>query len=392
MDLNIDFPSRGHGYDKEDIKIIEEIIYDDDISLSKGKYVQMFEEKFSNLIGVESHTTMSCAHSLDLAAILIDTNANDEIIIPAHTYCASALSFVRYNADIKWADIDKDSLTISLDSIKRLVTDKTKAIVVVHLYGLICPEIEDIIKFANQKNIIVIEDCAQSLGAYIKNKSCGSFGDISCFSFHSQKNITTFGEGGMISVKNKEYSKLITNYRHNGHQPFENQENYWLPAMTDVKLLKNDYIPFKSTISEIQGAVGYNLLDKLDKFTKRRRALSKKIRSSLEKIPELTFQKFSIVESHSHHLLPVKIQSDKWNRDHLISKLYNDYKIKCVIQYYPLNRYDLFRKLNFESTDLKNTDNFYDNMLSIPFSITLSKKQVDYMIESILKSIEELNS
>ena len=76
----------------------------------------------------------------------------------------------------------------------------------------------------------------------------------------------------------------------------------------------------------------------------------------------------------------------------MISKLYNDYKIKCVIQYYPLNRYDLFRKLNFESTDLKNTDNFYDNMLSIPFSITLSKKQVDYMIESILKSIEELNS
>ena len=335
---------------------------------------------------------MSCAHSLDLAAILIDTNANDEIIIPAHTYCASALSFVRYNANIKWADIDKDSLTISLDSIKRLVTNKTKAIVVVHLYGLICPEIEDIIKFANQKNIIVIEDCAQALGAYIKNKSCGSFGDISCFSFHSQKNITTFGEGGMISVKNKEHSKLITNYRHNGHQPFENQENYWLPAMTDVKLLKNDYIPFKSTISEIQGAVGYNLLDKLDKFTERRRALSKKIRSSLEKIPELTFQKFSIVESHSHHLLPVKIQSDKWNRDHLISKLYNEYKIKCVIQYYPLNRYDLFRKLNFESTDLKNTDNFYDNMLSIPFSITLSKKQVDYMIESILKSIEELNS
>lgn len=392
MDLNIDFPNRGHGYDKEDIKIIEEILYNNDISLSKGKYVQMFEEKFSKLIGVKSHTTMSCAHSLDLAAILIETNANDEIIIPAHTYCASALSFARHNARIKWADIDKDSLTISLESIKRLVTAKTKAIVVVHLYGLMCPEIEDIVEFAKQQNIIVIEDCAQSLGAHINNKSCGSFGDISCFSFHSQKNITTFGEGGMISVKSKEHSKLVTNYRHNGHQPFENQENYWLPAAVDVKLLKNDYIPFKSTISEVQGALGYKLIDKLVDFTNRRRALSEKIRSSLEKIPELSFQKFSIKESHSHHLMPVRIQSNLWDRDHLISKLYNDYKIKCIIQYLPLNRYDLFKKLNYKSTDLKNTDEFFDNMLSLPFSIILSDKQVDYMIESVHKAIKELNS
>ena len=335
---------------------------------------------------------MSGAHALDLAAILIDTNANDEIIIPAHTYCASALSFVRYNANIKWADIDKESLTISLASIKRLVTNKTKAIVVVHLYGLICPEIQDIINFAKKKNIIVIEDCAQSLGASVKDKSCGSFGDISCFSFHSQKNITTFGEGGMISVKNKDHSKIITNYRHNGHQPFENQKNYWLPAMTDVKLLKRDYFPFKSTISEIQGALGYKLLDKLDNFTEQRRALSKKIRSSLDHFPELSFQKFSIKESHSHHLLPVKIESDKWNRDDMILKLYNDYKIKCVIQYYPLNRYDLFKKLNFDSTDLQNTNEFYDNMLSIPFSIILNDQQVDFLIESIIKSIQELNS
>ena len=392
MDLNIDWPNRGHEYSAEDLKIVEEIIYDNNTSLSKGKYVQMFEDKFSKLIGYESHTTMSGAHALDLAAILIDTNANDEIIIPAHTYCASALSFVRYNANIKWADIDKESLTISLASIKRLVTNKTKAIVVVHLYGLICPEIQDIINFAKKKNIIVIEDCAQSLGASVKDKSCGSFGDISCFSFHSQKNITTFGEGGMISVKNKDHSKIITNYRHNGHQPFENQKNYWLPAMTDVKLLKRDYFPFKSTISEIQGALGYKLLDKLDNFTEQRRALSKKIRSSLDHFPELSFQKFSIKESHSHHLLPVKIESDKWNRDDMILKLYNDYKIKCVIQYYPLNRYDLFKKLNFDSTDLQNTNEFYDNMLSIPFSIILNDQQVDFLIESIIKSIQELNS
>tara|TARA_B100001063_G_scaffold238952_1_gene261806 strand:- start:5174 stop:6352 length:1179 start_codon:yes stop_codon:yes gene_type:complete len=392
MDLNVNFPTRGHEYEKDDLKIIEEILFNNNISLSKGNYVEKFEEKFSNLIGYDSYTTMSAAHSLDIAAMLINTNANDEIIIPAHTYCASALSFVRYNANIKWADINKESLTISLDSIKKLVTDKTKAIVVVHLYGLICPEIEDIVEFAAQRNIIVIEDCAQSLGAYLKDKSCGSFGDISCFSFHSQKNITTLGEGGMISVKSKEYSRLIPNYRHNGHQPFENKENYWLPAMVDVKLHNEGYFPFKSTISEIQGAIGYNLIDRLDNFTRRRRALSKKIRSSLEHFPELNFQKFNIEESHSHHLLPIRIQSDRWNRDDLILKLYNEYNIQCVIQYYPLNRYDLFKKLNFESTNLENTNYFFDNMMSVPFSITLTSSQVEYMIKCIIKSIQELNS
>ena len=91
-------------------------------------------------------------------------------------------------------------------------------------------------------------------------------------------------------------------------------------------------------------------------------------------------------------MLPVKVQANNWNRDDLILKLYNDYKIKCVIQYYPLNRYDLFKKLNFDSTDLKNTNLFYDNMLSIPFSITLSDKEVDFMIESIIKSVQALNS
>ena len=112
--------------------------------------------------------------------------------------------------------------------------------------------------------------------------------------------------------------------------------------MTDVKLLKV-IISFKSTISEIQGALGYSLLDKLDSFTERRRALSNKIRSSLDHLTELSFQKFSIKESHSHHLLPVKVEASGWNRDDLISKLFNNYRIKCVIQYYPLNRYDLFK-------------------------------------------------
>ena len=207
MDLKIDWPARGHDYNEIDFQKVKSIMLDTNISLSKGKYVEEFEKKFTKLIKRESLSTMSGAHSLDIAASLIETSKGDEVIIPAHTYCATGLSFIRKGASIKWADIDKESYTISLKSIKSLTTEKTKAIVVVHLYGLICPEIKEISKFAKSKNIFLIEDCAQSLGAKIDENHCGSFGDIACFSFHSQKNITTLGEGGMISVAIKNLLK-----------------------------------------------------------------------------------------------------------------------------------------------------------------------------------------
>jgi len=321
-DLKIDWPSRGHNYDEEDFSKVKSIMLESNSSLSKGKYIEEFEKKFSKLINRKSLSTMSGAHALDIAANLIEASLEDEIIIPAHTYCATALPFLRSKSVIKWADINRDSFTVSLNSIKSLTTDKTKAIVVVHLYGLICPEIHKIKEFAKSKNIFLIEDCAQSLGARIENDHCGSFGDIACFSFHSQKNITTLGEGGMISVNNENFFEKIKNFRHNGHTPFLNQTEYWLPAMVDVKLIDKNVIPFKSTLTEIQGALGSNLLYKLDEFTFKRRKLSKEIREKLNVCINLKFQKFEIESSHSHHLLPARCISSKWNRDDLIKILY----------------------------------------------------------------------
>ena len=113
------------------------------------------------------------------------------VIIPAHTYCASALAFTRRGAIIRWADIRIDTLTVSIESIKSLVNEKTKAIVVVHLYGLMCPDINKIVEYAKNEKLYVVEDCAQSLGAKLNDKHCGTFGDIACYSFHAQKNLTT---------------------------------------------------------------------------------------------------------------------------------------------------------------------------------------------------------
>ena len=109
--------------------------------------------------------------------------------MPAHTWCATAISYARFGGKIKWADIDPETLVISLESIRKLVTKKTKAIVIVHLYGMPA-NMNEIMRFAKKKNLIVIEDCAQSLGASINKKKTGTYGDLSIFSFQSNKNIT----------------------------------------------------------------------------------------------------------------------------------------------------------------------------------------------------------
>ncbi len=391
MELNIDWPNRGHKYEKQDLNELFDFLNDSKRTMSKSYYAKKFEENFSKFIGRKSLSTMSGAHSLDIASFLIESDNEDEIIIPSHTYCASALPFVRTKSKIKWADINPDCFTISFDSVKKLISSRTKAIVIVHLYGLIATDIDKIISLAKERNIIIIEDCAQALGAFKENISVGNFGDISCFSFHSQKNLTTLGEGGMISVKDEKLLDKIELYRHNGHCSFENQSEYWLPAMTNVKYVSQNFIPFKSTLTEAQSIVGINVLKRILDLTKKRRKLFNYLTQKLSSLSELKFQKFETELSHSHHLLPCRCVSDKWNRNDLIKILFEKFKIKCVIQYYPLHRYELFKKFEYGFAEVPNTDEFYDSMISFPFSLTLNKIEIDYLVESIIKSVKSLN-
>ena len=113
--------------------------------------------------------------------------------------------------------------------------------------------------------------------------------------------------------------------------------------------------------------------------------------SKLSSINELQFQKFNEKTSHSHHLLPARCTSKNWNRDDLIRILHDKFSIKCVIQYYPLHRYSLFRNFGYGLANVPETEKFYDNMISFPFSIIFTKKEVDYIIASISESIKLLN-
>lgn len=391
MNIKIDWPPRGHGYTEEEIAAVAQVMRATGQPLTQGTHVQRFEQAFAQYVGAErAFALMSCAHALDIAAALLEFCPGDEVIIPAHTYCASALAFARRGATIRWADIDPESLTIAPDSLRGLCTPKTKAIVVVHLYGLLSPHIEEIAAFAKERGIALIEDCAQALGAKLADRHCGTFGDIGCYSFHAQKNLSTLGEGGMMVVANPALAAKVLGLRLNGHAPFAVKPEYWLPAMTNVDEDIRGVWPMKSTMSEVQGAVGCLVLKRLDALTEQRRARAMVFRDAMKNFPELRFQAVCSPESHSHHLLPARYAAEKWGRDDLIRMLSTEYGVKAIVQYYPLYRYDLFRKAGLGHADVPETDRFFDNMISFPFSVEINNGDFAYLVDAVRDALLKL--
>ena len=325
--------------------------------------------------------------------MLLNFKKGDEVIIPAHTYCASAIPFARQGAKIIWADININTRVIDIEDIKKKITSKTKAIVIVHLYGFAC-DFTKIIKFCKKKKIKIVEDCAQSLGAEIKNKKVGTLGDFSCYSFHAQKNISTLGEGGMIYVKDNKIAKKVNGLRHNGHSNFKfRRKKYWLPAMGNLDLdIKNKW-PYKFTLSEVQCGAGIVMLKKLNNLNKIRINRAKKFIQSVSNFKELDFNKAFTKNRHVYHLLSAYFAPRRnINRNNLIDLLYRKYKIKCAVQYYPLYRYPLFKKMGVKKNKCKNTDKFYDNMISFPFHVWMSNRDFNYLIRSVYKSLTELRN
>lgn len=391
----IPWSGRSHNFSDEQIRFLVEVIKTGD-PLTQGKYLRLFESKLSDYFNV-AHDSFFAVDSgtsaLELTAILSHIEEGDEVIVPAHTFCASALPFLRRKAKIVWADIDPNTWLIDIHDVARKVTDKTKAIVLVHLYG--CPiELEDFLAFASNKSIVVIEDAAQAFGAQYNGQKVGVLGDMGIFSFHGQKNMTTLGEGGAIYVKNKELAKKVPSLRSFGVVPFPEKEFYWKPAMVNLDSVVDWELPHKFTISEIQCAAGYALLDNIDELNRLRKSRYWKFRNCFSDFPELKFQKIGNNVESAYHLMPAKYEGYKYGikatREDVINHLSQKYSIQAIVQYYPLYRYDLFKKWGCGQAQCPNVDNFFDNMLSFPFHVWMNENDFDYLIASTIKTLKRL--
>ena len=380
MNFKIPFSGRAHFYTEDEVNQVVEAMKSAK-TLTQGKYQEEFQKKLSNYAGVDQvYTLNNATAALELTAQLCQFKADDEIIIPAHTYTATAYPFLKKGAKIVWADINPKTRVVDAKTIEACITKKTKALLVVHLYGY-CADMNSIMELAKKYNLLVVEDAAQALGTKIDNKVAGTFGDFGIFSFHSHKNISTLGEGGALFVKDPEMSNIIPMLRHNGHCSFSyDREHYWIPAMgnLDLPMLNDEFLwPNNFSLGEVECALGTKLLDRLDDINNDKRIKALRFIDAMKGFSQLEFHRVS-TQQHNYHLLVAKMSDGK--RNLFIEKMAIA-GVQCVVQYYPLYRYDLYKKAGYGEANCPVTDDFFDNMVSFPFQHTITEEEFLEMIK-----------
>jgi perosamine synthetase len=238
------------------------------LTLLHGEFVKKFEEEFARYIGVKHAIAVNTGTAaLHIAIAALDIGPGDEVIVPPFTFIASASSILHNNAIPIFADIDDKTYTLDPDSVKEQITDKTKAIIPVHLAG-IGADTRALIDIAEDNEIFIIEDAAQSIGTKCYNKKVGALGHLGCFSFYPSKNITT-GEGGMITTNDDVLAEQCRLLRHHG-------EPEWYVY---------NRLGYNYRMTEIQGAIGRVQLKRIDGFIKLRNKNAQYLSKATSEIP-----------------------------------------------------------------------------------------------------------
>ena len=346
---------------------------------SGGKYVKLFEKKFLNLtksnysLSVTSGTT-----ALHLALASLGIKKNDEVIVPNLTFIAPVNAVIYLGAKPVIVDVDKNNLCIDPNKLENAITNKTKAIMLVYLYGHAC-DVDKIRAIAKRKKLFLIEDCAEGLGTYYKKKHVGNFGDVSTFSFFGNKTITT-GEGGMICFKKKSHYEYAKKLRDHG---MNKNKKYW-----------HDHVGFNYRMTNLQAAVGLAQMERLNFFINRKREMAKKYRFYLKNNNYLFFSKNFPNTKSSYWLYYIKLKKNISHlRDKIINKLLEN-GIEARNCFYPVNLMPPYKKYFSKKNNLNNSLDLSKCIIALPSSVNLVEKEIKNIclnIENILKNLKTRN-
>tara|TARA_B100001996_G_scaffold339126_1_gene291947 strand:+ start:312 stop:1436 length:1125 start_codon:yes stop_codon:yes gene_type:complete len=336
-----------------------------------GKHVKQFEKNFANYCNSKYCIAVgNCVDAIKLSfmafKILGKMKNGDEVLVPANTYIASILGITSANLKPIFVEPDPITFNISIDSIKKSITKKTKAILAVDLYGYPA-DLFAIKKMAKKKDILLIEDAAQSLGAKINKKMIGSISDATCFSFFPGKNLGALGDGGAVTTNNKKLFNIIRSLRNYGEDIFVNLKD---------RKYKNTYKGVNSRMDEIQAAI---LVSKLKDFTKYQKIRKKIAQFYLKNIKnsKIILPKVNKNIEHAWHLFVIKCKSRNKLRNFL--KLN---KIETMIHYpIPPHKQNAFKELNKKK--FHTTEKIYKEILSLPIFPTLKKSEIFQVVKTI---------
>ncbi|MBW1972642.1 MAG: DegT/DnrJ/EryC1/StrS family aminotransferase [Deltaproteobacteria bacterium] len=278
--------------------------------LVQGTKVVEFEKVFSNFIG-DGYTcaVSNCTAALHIALTLLGIKENDEVILPAFTYVATANAIEYLKAKPVFVDINIDTFNIKTEDIEKKITNKTKVIIPVHLFGL-CADIDPILNLANKYKLKIVEDAACALGSYYKDTHAGLFGDIGCFSFHPRKIITT-GEGGMIVTKHKPLIEKAKSLRDHGAKTSDlqrhNNKLFLMPEFNELG--------FNYRMTDIQASIGLSQMKKVPDLLAKRKEMAQRYHDPLSDIPWIKIPVYEKNYLHSYQAYVLRINKNYFNGD-----------------------------------------------------------------------------
>lgn len=334
-----------------------------------GPEVLNFEKKFS--LYTKSLWSLGCANGTDaieLALRALKIGRGDEVITTPLTAMPTLMGIAATGATIKLADVNLDSGLIDPVEIKKQINSKTKALVPVHLYGQIC-QMSEILKISSQHKLKVVEDCAQSLGATLNNKSSGSWGDLAAWSFYPTKNLGALGDAGAVTSNYPEYESLVKALRNYGQS----------------QLYHHDYYGRNSRLDELQAAILSARLDLISNELSRRVEIGRAYTESFKgKIKIITNPLREDSGSPCFHLFVI---ATPYARNEFQVKL-KELGIGSLVHYpIPAHKQMAFKHLDYQPGDLKNSEWLADRVLSLPLHAYMEDSEVEMVINAVLKLV-----
>jgi perosamine synthetase len=404
--LKVPYAFMGSIYDEAEEKAVLAAMHGE--TLTMGPKTAEFQTGFAKMCGVKhARATSNCTTGMHVATQLFDIKEGDEVIVTPATFIATSLVILKEKAKPVYADINPRTFNIDPKSVAEKVTSKTRAIYVVH-YGGHMVDMDPIMEIAQKHKLFVMEDCAHAHGAEYKGRKAGSIGDVGVFSFHSLKNMTTCGEGGMMTTNNDEFAEGIDRLRcmnlrdwnpnqqewHFGNTVLkkESKLDYWLPSHFDVDDWKghwgNNY-----RMNEIQAAVGVVQLQKLDMLTNKRREIGHKITEGLKGIEGISPVYEEAWAKHVFHLYTVCVEEEELgaSRDDFMRVLYKEEGIQGILHYQPTFHLTGLKKMGYDPNQCPNASKFfYKREFNLPMHPRLTDNDIDMMVHGIRNAAKKV--
>lgn len=366
--------------DTDDVQAVSEVLTSN--FLTTGPKVTEFEALFAKTVGSEHAIAVNNGTAaLHTALFAAGIKEGDEVITTPFTFAASA-NAVRYlNGTVVFADIRSDTFNIDPETIEKHITTKTRAIIAVDFAGHPA-DLDKIKEIAKHHNLIVIEDAAHSLGATYKNKQVGACADLTTFSFHPVKHITT-GEGGMITTNNPEFAACMRNFRSHGISVDYKQREALGTWLHDMSELGYNY-----RLSDIQCALGISQLKKLSHWTERRRNIASQYSAAFKDIAELIIPSVLPDCNPSWHLYVVQFKLDllKVGREKIFQALRAE-NIGVNVHYIPVPWLTYYQKLGYKKGQWPVTESIYEKIITLPIWPGMTDKDIQDTIFSVKKVI-----